>query len=121
MGIGGDDYSHRSPQRSSLRELSQSRREAALHPLASQHLEEMVQARAHQLAGAGGADRLHQSPHLDPEFGGQGLQAASNGAALNSSSALKAAASLSRGMRAAALRALARVSASTGTASSGAK
>ena len=33
MGIGGDDYSHRSDQRSSLRELGQGHREAALDTL----------------------------------------------------------------------------------------
>ena len=42
MGIGSGDYSHRSGQRSSLRELGQGHREATLDPLASQHLEEMV-------------------------------------------------------------------------------
>ena len=31
MGIGGGDYSHRSSQRSSLRELGQGHREAVLH------------------------------------------------------------------------------------------
>jgi hypothetical protein len=33
MGIGGDDYSHRSGQRSSLRELGDGDREAALDTL----------------------------------------------------------------------------------------